>query len=165
VLRQVRSSYAHQIAAAEVRRDTVSLNHRVAALLASYFDVLFALNRVLHPGEKRLVEYAERTCAERPDHMGDDVLQENPRYGGALELMHALWHQEHVPSWDSAARVVTAEWHHVRPCCATIEEVIATIHAAGGVAVLTHLIADALHLHLTTVYGHLKRLRAQGIIE
>jgi hypothetical protein len=29
----------------------VSLNHRTAALLASYFDVLFALNRVHHPGD------------------------------------------------------------------------------------------------------------------
>ncbi|MGO8946325.1 MAG: DUF4037 domain-containing protein [Ktedonobacterales bacterium] len=73
VLRQVRSSYAHQIAAAVARRDIVSLNHRVAALLASYFDVLFALNRMLHPGEKRLVEYAERTCAKRPEQMVEDI--------------------------------------------------------------------------------------------
>lgn len=68
----------------------------------------------------------------------EDVVAENPRYGGTLELMHALWHQGQVPSWDIAAQVVTAEWRHVRPCCATIEEVIATIHAAGGVAVLAH---------------------------
>jgi DNA-binding MarR family transcriptional regulator len=27
------------------------------------------------------------------------------------------------------------------------------------------MIADTLHLHPTTVYGHLKQLRAQGIIE
>ena len=74
VLRQVRSSYANQIASAVARHDTVSVNHRIAALLASYFDVLFALNRVLHPGEKRLVEYTERTCARCPEHMGDDVL-------------------------------------------------------------------------------------------
>jgi hypothetical protein len=73
VLRQTRSSYAHQIAAAVARHDSVSLNHRVAALLASYFDVLFALNRVLHPGEKRLVEYAERTCAKRPEQMVEDI--------------------------------------------------------------------------------------------
>ena len=67
-----------------------------------------------------------------------DVLKENSRYGGTLELMHALWHQGQVPTWDVAARVVNAEWQHVRLCCATIEEVIATIHAAGGVAVLAH---------------------------
>jgi hypothetical protein len=73
VLRQARSSYAHQIAVAVARHDTVSLDHRVAALLASYFDVLFALNRVLHPCEKRLVEYAERICAQRPEQMTEDV--------------------------------------------------------------------------------------------
>jgi Domain of unknown function (DUF4037) len=74
VLRQIRSSYANQMASAMTRHDAVSLNHRVAALLASYFDVLFALNRVLHPGEKRLVNYAERTCAQQPEHMADDVV-------------------------------------------------------------------------------------------
>jgi hypothetical protein len=36
------------------------MNHRLAALLASAFDVLFALNRVPHPGEKRLLELAAR---------------------------------------------------------------------------------------------------------
>ena len=86
VLGQIRSSYAHQIAAAVARRDTVSLNHRVAALLASYFDVLFALNRVLHPGEKRLVEYAERTCAEWPEHMVDDVAALTQALGAADQV-------------------------------------------------------------------------------
>jgi hypothetical protein len=44
----------------------VSLNHRATALLASYFDVLFALNRQPHPGEKRLVRFAELLCTKRP---------------------------------------------------------------------------------------------------
>jgi predicted nucleotidyltransferase len=73
VLRRARSSYAHQIALAALRGDSVSLNHRVTALLASYFDILFALNRVLHPGEKRLVEYVERTCPQRPECMAEDI--------------------------------------------------------------------------------------------
>jgi hypothetical protein len=51
----------------------VSVNHRVAAVLASYFDILFAVNRVLHPGEKRLLEQACRLCLERPARMVEEV--------------------------------------------------------------------------------------------
>src|SRR6266536_5830717 len=43
-------SYRHQTATALERHDLVSVNHRVAAWLASYFDIIFAVNRVLHPG-------------------------------------------------------------------------------------------------------------------
>ncbi len=49
VLRNVIPSYAHQIEKASRRGDRVSQNHRVAALLASYFDVVFALTRVCIP--------------------------------------------------------------------------------------------------------------------
>ncbi len=66
VLRQVIPSYRHQIAKAIRRQDLVSLNHRVAALLASYFDVLFALNRLPHPGEKRLLKIAAERCEKLP---------------------------------------------------------------------------------------------------
>jgi hypothetical protein len=51
----------------------VSVNHRVAALLASYFDVIFALNRLPNPGEKRLVEQAGKRCAVIPDGMAPQV--------------------------------------------------------------------------------------------
>jgi predicted nucleotidyltransferase len=62
LLRNVIPAYQHQIEKAVRRGDQVSVNHRVAALLASYFDVLFALNRLPNPGEKRLVEQAGRLC-------------------------------------------------------------------------------------------------------
>lgn len=38
----------------------------MAAFMESYFDVLFALNRRTHPGEKRLDKLAERDCAILP---------------------------------------------------------------------------------------------------
>jgi len=66
-------SYRHQTAKALERHDLVSVNHRVAAWLASYFDIIFAVNRVLHPGEKRLLALAARECQVLPDGMLADV--------------------------------------------------------------------------------------------
>jgi hypothetical protein len=66
VLRGKLSSYADQIALAQARNDLVSINHRIAALLASYFDILFAVNHLHHPGEKRLVAWVLATCPKRP---------------------------------------------------------------------------------------------------
>jgi len=73
LLRQTISSYAHQLDKAIGRGDLVSVNHRIAALLASYFDVLFALNRLPHPGEKRLVEAAVTRCALIPKRLSEQV--------------------------------------------------------------------------------------------
>ena len=44
----------------------MSVNHRLAAWLASYVDILFAVNRVLHPGEKRILEFLARECTSLP---------------------------------------------------------------------------------------------------
>lgn len=52
-------SYDTQIKKAFARRDIVSVNHRIAAFLESYFDIIFAMNRLTHPGEKRMVQYAK----------------------------------------------------------------------------------------------------------
>ena len=73
VLRQTASSYLKQLEKAAYRADVVSLNHRTAALFASYFDILFAINRVTHPGEKRLIEHAENFCPKRPSAMRAEI--------------------------------------------------------------------------------------------
>jgi predicted nucleotidyltransferase len=73
LLRDHISSFLRQVARAVARDDAVSVNHRVAALLASFFDILFAVNRESHPGEKRLVEIAEARCPRRPPELARRV--------------------------------------------------------------------------------------------
>jgi hypothetical protein len=73
VLRSVLPAYAGQLGKAAARADLVSVNHRLAGLLASYFDIVFALNRVPHPGEKRLVEAAIGSCPRLPAGMAADL--------------------------------------------------------------------------------------------
>jgi len=73
VLRGIIPAYAHQIEKAAGRKDLISVNHRLAALFASYFDILFAVNRLLHPGEKRMAEYALQHCTHLPADMKSDI--------------------------------------------------------------------------------------------
>jgi hypothetical protein len=68
-------SLAGQVAKAAARGDLVSVNHRLTALLACYFDVVFAVNRVPHPGEKRLVAAARRLCSRLPEGMAADLAE------------------------------------------------------------------------------------------
>jgi predicted nucleotidyltransferase len=73
LLRRNHGSYLRQLENAVERGDRVSVNHRTAAFLASVFDLLFALNREPHPGEKRLLALAEARCPLRPSALARDV--------------------------------------------------------------------------------------------
>lgn len=73
LLRESGSSFLTQIELAQARGDMVSVQHRVTAFLASYFDILFALNRLPHPGEKRLISIAQRDCHLLPVNMAQNV--------------------------------------------------------------------------------------------
>lgn len=66
-------SYDLQIKKAVSRKDMVSINHRTAAFLESYFDIIFALNKMTHPGEKRMVQYAKRYAKILPADFEDNL--------------------------------------------------------------------------------------------
>lgn len=59
MLRARRSSFLRQLELAAERGDAISVNHRAAAFAASWFDVLFAVHRAPHPGEKRLLSFSQ----------------------------------------------------------------------------------------------------------
>ena len=67
------ASYYEQIEKAIERQDFNSINHRIAAFMASYFDIVFANNELLHPGEKKLVEYAKEHCAILPENFEENI--------------------------------------------------------------------------------------------
>lgn len=67
-----------------------------------------------------------------------EVLEENPRYTGALQLLQALCHKGYARTWDSALPLFSSAWAQVRHCRTSIFEAITALHAAGGVAVLAH---------------------------
>jgi hypothetical protein len=108
ILRQTLSSYRHQIELAVRRGDAVSVQHRVAALLASYFDVLFAVNKLPHPGEKSLLRFAAHHCPRTPPDMERHVLAvlafsappPNPAILGAIDAL--------VDGLDALAAAVAA---------------------------------------------------------
>ena len=84
-------SYDAQIQKAAKRGDLISVNHRTAAFLETCFDVIFALNRQTHPGEKRLIELCVRNCKVLPDRfeenldrLFDDMLVNRDRLGDDL---------------------------------------------------------------------------------
>jgi len=62
-------SYYYQIEKALKREDFISVNHRVAALFASYFDIIFAVNEMAHPGEKKILKIIKDNNLKRPTDM------------------------------------------------------------------------------------------------
>ena len=67
------ASFYEQLENAVKRNDIVSINHRITAILASYFDILFAINEELHVGEKKLINYAKKLCSKLPDNFDKDI--------------------------------------------------------------------------------------------
>lgn len=66
-------AYPKQIIKDVQRNDFVSINHRIKEFLASYFDLLFAINEVTHPGEKRLVQLCNKQCKILPENFEENL--------------------------------------------------------------------------------------------
>lgn len=66
-------SYDSQIKKAIARKDWVSVNHRTAAFLESYFDIIFAINKLTHPGEKRMISYAKEQARILPANFEENL--------------------------------------------------------------------------------------------
>jgi predicted metal-dependent phosphoesterase TrpH len=67
-----------------------------------------------------------------------EALEQNPRYGGAMQLIDALWRKGTRTDWNATLALFNDTWPHVRLSRFHIREIIETIHRAGGVAVLAH---------------------------
>ena len=68
-------AFDKQILKASSRKDLNSVNHRVSEFMATYFDVIFALNELTHPGEKRLVSLAISQCKILPKNFEENINQ------------------------------------------------------------------------------------------
>ena len=85
------ASYYEQIEKAIKRSDIVSINHRISAFLASYFDVIFAVNSLLHPGEKRLIKFALNNCKQLPENFEKNIeLLLNQPNSDTLKILNSM---------------------------------------------------------------------------
>ena len=66
-------AYKWQITKAIQRKDVVSVNHRTAAFMESYFDVIWAVNELTHPGEKRLISLSKKMCKRLPANFEENI--------------------------------------------------------------------------------------------
>lgn len=67
------ASYDRQLKKAVERQDQASVFHRAAAFMESCFDLLFALNHLPHPGEKRMIETLESQAQWLPDQFSERI--------------------------------------------------------------------------------------------
>ncbi len=93
LLRGIHTSYAAQIRRATELDDLVSVNHRVAELLKTAFDIVFAHHRMPHPGEKRQLRVLATLPGTEPLDAAIRALliaSGSPSYEGLMERVHAV---------------------------------------------------------------------------
>jgi hypothetical protein len=88
IFRAIIPSYRQQIEKAIMRQDWLSINHRVTWIFASYFDIVFAVNRLPHVGEKRQLAIALQ-CKNLPANFQanvEAVLQDSGKFDASILL-------------------------------------------------------------------------------
>lgn len=73
MLSRVLPSFDKQIKKAVECNDIVSICHRTAEYMASYFDIIFALNEMFHPGEKCLIQICKTKCSILPKDFEENI--------------------------------------------------------------------------------------------
>jgi predicted nucleotidyltransferase len=73
LLNQIIPAYTHQVEKALKRDDYISVNHRITAFFESYFDIIFAINKTLHLGEKKLLKITTEELDFIPKNMESDI--------------------------------------------------------------------------------------------
>ena len=66
-------SYYKDIIKSIYRNDLVNTNNRISVFLASYFDIIFAVNELPNPGEKRLMEICLANCNLLPKDFKQNI--------------------------------------------------------------------------------------------
>ena len=89
LLRRQMPAYLFKIEKALMRQDRVSLNNLMSRFMASYFDIIFAVNEKLHPGDKKLVSYALRRCRHIPKNFEARINRCFELAGGARQELTA----------------------------------------------------------------------------
>lgn len=100
LLRDIIPSYRYQIEKAVERNDRISIQHRITELLASYFDIIFAVNTVFHPGEKRIKEHITKYCSRLPeqfDALLDQLLYCQTQLDKLGEILDGML--DHLEKW------------------------------------------------------------------
>jgi predicted nucleotidyltransferase len=81
-------SYDKQIEKSIYRNDLINLNNRITAFLDSYFDIIFALNEQLHPGEKRIMEICIEKCKILPNDFEVNINQLFHSFGNDINQIN-----------------------------------------------------------------------------
>jgi predicted metal-dependent phosphoesterase TrpH len=85
----------------------------------------------------RVAACCDRLTADGYPVSLEAVLARNPHYAGLQFLIQEI-QERYLPEWRDAFALMMRAWGQVRPSRSTIEETLAQIHRAGGVAILAH---------------------------